>query len=106
MGRPPWDGFGGRLRNLDFDDMMILRLLMRGERIHSIARQLFVTDGAIFNKLRKMRFVFGDDITRVTKGFRYLTLRGIEAAIRADQLLNRMEVFYGLWQKRRKENPR
>ena len=105
MGRPPF--VGGRLRKLDFDDLMILRLLLSGERIHGISRKLFVTNGAIFNKLRKMRFIFGDDITRVTKGYRYLTLRGIEAAIRADHTLRTMEVFYGLWQqKRRQETPR
>jgi predicted transcriptional regulator len=77
-----------RLRLLDFDDLIILRYLLRDVGVRKIAKLMCVTQPCVSNRIRKMRFVFDGDIIKTQHKFSYLTKTGIEAAIKADILLD------------------
>lgn len=80
-----------KLRLLDFDDLIILRNLLIGKNTREIAKILCITQPAISMRITKMSFVFGEKIIKMSHRFRYLTQTGIEAAIKADILLDIME---------------
>jgi DNA-binding transcriptional LysR family regulator len=75
---------GSRLRLLDYDDLLILRALSEGMRVHDAARVLGVTQPAVTQRLRKMSFVFGEENIMEYRGRNaYLTEAGKNAAQKA-----------------------
>ena len=51
-----------RFRSLDFDDLLLLKHLLEGESLTSIARNLCVTQPAISQRMRKLEWIYGIEI--------------------------------------------
>lgn len=79
-----------RIRLLDFDDAIIMHLLLMGKDLNAVAKKLFITRPAITNRLRKMSFVFGGDLVVHKNGVCYLTKTGLDAGHQLDRVLFKM----------------
>lgn len=81
-----------RIRRLDIDDLLILRVLLSGGTFHDAGCSLFISQPAVSQRMRKMEWVFGEISLTYKDGRKMkLTEHGITVAVKADETLKRLE---------------